>query len=241
MKKFLFKNAFELIDGINEVSNILKFESVTEGYDYIVVAKKCDEVNVLNVRLNGSEAFIEYGEKVSFFRGLMLLCKNIGSDFEINEKRSFKTNGPMFDMSRNSVFKPATVKTIMRYMSLMGLNMFMLYTEDTFEVEGYEYFGHMRGRYTAAEIKEMEEFGEKLGIELIPCIQLLAHLSTALRWECFRPIRDTHDILLADNEETYVFIDRVLESISKMYKSRRVHIGMDEARYLGRGRYLQEN
>ena len=241
MLKLFFENAAELQGGIAEVADILKFEAVSEGYDYRVTAKKCADTAALCVKLAGREATIEYGERVAFFRGLMLLCKNIGKDFETKETRSFKTNGAMYDMSRNSVFKVETVQMLMRYMALMGLNMFMLYTEDTYEVEGYPYFGHMRGRYTAAQIREMEDFGEKLGIELIPCIQLLAHLATALRWDAFSKIRDTHDILLTDNEQTYEFIDSILRSISKMYKSRRVHMGMDEARFLGGGRYSKKN
>ena len=239
MLKLFFENAKGLEMGIREVSDILKIESVSEGYDYRVIAKKARSVEALSVRLKGRDAVIEYGERVAFFRGLMLLCKNIGADFEITQVRRFKTNGAMFDMSRNSVFKPETVEMMMRYMALMGLNLFMLYTEDTYEVEGYPYFGHMRGRYTAAQIGRMEAFGEALGIELVPCIQLLAHLATALRWDCFSKIRDTHDILLADDEKTYEFIDGILGSVSKMYKSRRVHIGMDEARFLGQGRYLK--
>lgn len=241
MLKLLFENAGDLLDGINEVSEILKIEATSEEYDYRVTAKKTESPEILKVSLVGRDAVIEYGERVSFFRGLMLLCKNIGADFEIKEKRSFKTNGAMYDMSRNSVFKPETVEMLMRYMALMGMNMFMLYTEDTYELEGYEYFGHMRGRYTFAQIKELEAFGEKLGIELIPCIQLLAHLATALRWDCFSSIRDTHDILLADNEKTYKFIDDIFASLSKMYKSRRIHMGMDEAKFLGQGKYLNDH
>ena len=241
MTKLSFINAEKLMDGICEVSDILKFEIDDKAPNIYVTAKKSEDKGLLRVALKGNHAAVEYDDKVSFFRGLMLLCKNMADDFEICEKRSFKTNGAMFDMSRNSVFKVETVKEIMKYMALMGLNMFMLYTEDTYELEGYPYFGHMRGRYTKKEIGQMQDFGEKLGIELVPCIQLLAHLATALKWDEFAHIRDTHDVLLADSEETYAFIDTVFSNLSKMYKSRRVHIGMDEAAFLGQGRYLDKN
>ena len=239
--KILFENAEELLCGIREVSALLNFEITDKTPDFHITAKKSEDKMALKVELNGNRGVIEYGEKVSFFRGLMLFCKNAENDFHISEKRHFQTNGAMFDMSRNSVFKVSTVKEIMKYMSLMGLNRFMLYTEDTYEVEGYEYFGHMRGRYTKDEINEIESFGEILGIELIPCIQLLAHLATALRWDAFGNIRDTHDILLTDSEDTYKFIKQIFKSLSKMYKSRHVHIGMDEAAFLGQGRYLDKN
>ena len=241
MIKILFENAEELLGGIEEIKRILNIEPVSEGYDFRITAKQAEDKAALRVSLKNKDAVIEYGERAAFFRGLMLVCKNAGNDAEINEKRNFKTNGAMFDMSRNSVLKTETVIEIMRYMALMGLNMFMLYTEDNYEVEGYEYFGHMRGKYTKDDIKKIEAVGDKLGIELIPCIQLLGHLSTALRWNAFSPIRDTHDILMADNEDTYKFIDSVLKGISESFKSRRVHIGMDESSFLGCGKYLKSH
>jgi ADP-ribosylglycohydrolase len=64
----------------------------------------------------------------------------------------------------------------------MGYNTLMLYTEDTFEIEDEPYFGYMRGRYTKEELSEIDAFAASLGIEVIPCMQTLAHLPAALRW-----------------------------------------------------------
>lgn len=64
----------------------------------------------------------------------------------------------------------------------MGMNVLMLYTEDTYEVPGEPYFGSYRGRYTKAEIQEMDAYASMFGIELVPCIQTLAHLHNALKW-----------------------------------------------------------
>lgn len=44
------------------------------------------------------------------------------------------------------------------------------------------YFGAYRGRYSAAEIREMDDYAQKFGVELVPCIQTLAHLHNALKW-----------------------------------------------------------
>ena len=40
----------------------------------------------------------------------------------------------------------------------MGYDTLELYTEDTYEIEGEPYFGYMRGRYTAREIKEIDVY-----------------------------------------------------------------------------------
>ena len=37
----------------------------------------------------------------------------------------------------------------------MGLNSMMLYTEDTYTVDNYPYFGYLRGRYSKEELKEI--------------------------------------------------------------------------------------
>ena len=219
MLKLFFENAEDLMQGIGEVVDILKIEAVSTGYDYRVSAKKVEKQELLHVCLKGDHAVIEYGEKAAFFRGLMQLCKNAGADFEISEHRRFKTNGAMFDMSRNSVFKPETVAMMMRYMALMGLNMFMLYTEDTYEVEGYPYFGHMRGRYTKAEIKEIDDYAKSLGVELIPCIQTLAHLGTIFSWGEYQAIKDVDDILLLENERTYLLIENIFSTLKENFSS----------------------
>ncbi len=65
-----------------------------------------------------------------------------------------KINGAMVDMYRNAVMTVGAVKTMLGGMALMGLGMFMLYTEDTYEIKEYPYFGYMRGRYTEEELRE---------------------------------------------------------------------------------------
>ena len=49
--------------------------------------------------------------------------------------------------------------------------------------------------------------------------------------------RDDEDILLAEEERTYELIGAMLASVKGMYRSKRVHLGMDEAFYLGYGNY----
>ncbi|MDR1531873.1 MAG: beta-N-acetylhexosaminidase [Clostridiales bacterium] len=187
---------------------------------------------------------IEYGPKAEFFRGLALAAGKQASgaaEFEIREKRQFKTCGAMIDCSRNGVLKVDTVKDMLAAMAAMGLDMLMLYTEDIYEVDGYPYFGYMRGRYSKDELKDMDRTAAALGIELVPCIQTLAHLRTALRWPFADGMKDTDYILLAGEEKTYEFIDAMFRTVSECFSTRRIHIGMDEAADVGLGEYLRRN
>ncbi len=197
----------------------------------------------LKVKVENKKARIEYQEKIHFFRGLGLLLEKIEEKniFKIKEEPQFKMNGIMVDVSRNSVMKAEAIKKMLRIMAVMGLNMMMLYTEDTYEVEDYPYFGYMRGRYSQKELKEFDDYADELGIEMIPCIQTLAHLHQAIKWNYAKDIKDTNDILLVGEEKTYDLIEKMIESATAPFRSNRIHIGMDEAHQIGRGKYLDIN
>lgn len=182
---------------------------------------------------------ILYHQKVEFFRALSLLAQHAGSAaFELAQASCFSQNGVMIDCSRNAVPKPDFLREILKSMALMGLNWAMLYTEDTYEIDGEPYFGYLRGRYSFEELRALDDFAFDLGIELIPCIQTLAHLECALRWSRYDMVRDTDRSLMVGREETYALLEKMIAAACAPYRSKRIHIGMDEAWELGLGNYL---
>src|SRR5690625_7630506 len=78
--------------------------------------------------------------------GLWIEQYQNGEDFELIEEPQFEMTGAMLDSSRNAVLTVAGIQDMLRKMAIMGLNTLMVYTEDTYEVEEYPYFGYMRGR-----------------------------------------------------------------------------------------------
>lgn len=153
------------------------------------------------------------------------------------EKTTPRRLGTMLDCSRNAVMTADAVKKWIDITADMGYNMLMLYTEDTYEVSGEPYFGYARGRYSKAELKEIDAHAASKGMELIPCIQTLAHLNAIARWPEYAPHIDVQDILLAGDERSYELIERMFETIAECFTSKCVHIGMDEAHLFGRGKY----
>ena len=149
--------------------------------------------------------------------------------------------GVMLDMSRNAVMKPQQVKEFASLIRKMGYNMLQLYTEDTYEVENEPYFGYMRGRYTQAELKDIVAYCEGIGVEVIPCIQTLAHLAQIFRWKPYCELRDFADILLVGEDRTYELIENMFKTLRKCFSTQYVHIGMDEAHMLGLGKYLDKH
>lgn len=152
-------------------------------------------------------------------------------------KMTFKRFGTQIDCSRNAVMNVEAVKRWIDLCAAMGHNTLMLYTEDTYEVDGQPYFGYGRGRFTKAEMKEMDAYGASKGIEIIPSINTLAHLGTIFHWKHYGEIHDCEDILLCEDEQTYGLIDDMFRTLSECYTSKVVNVGMDEAGMLGRGKY----
>ncbi len=227
----------KLLGGVNEVKDQLGIELCDDGI--CVCVKQAGEG--ISIEKNECGIALTYGKKNEFFRALSQIKYVIESGKTVNETTFTTDLCFMADVSRNAVMNMVSIKRMIRYMALMGYSSFMLYTEDTFEVEGYPYFGHMRGRYSKEELREVDDYAYGFGIEVIPCIQTLAHLSAALRWQAMRPITDTSDILLVGDEGTYAFIDAMLKTCKECFRSKKINIGMDEAADLGLGRYLRKN
>ena len=145
--------------------------------------------------------------------------------------------GTMLDCSRNAVMTVDSVKQWIDITADLGYNMLMLYTEDTYEVKNQPYFGYMRGRYSISEMKEINAYCASKGMELIPNIQTLAHLNAITRWPAYAPIIDQKDFLLVGDERVYDLIDDMFATVCETHTSQFVHVGMDEAKGLGRGKY----
>ncbi len=149
--------------------------------------------------------------------------------------------GVMLDCSRAAVMKVSEVKRMIDCLQKMGYNTLQLYTEDVYEIDGEPYFGYLRGRYSGAEIQEIDAYAKAHGIELIPCIQTLAHLFYPLRQFVYRDIVDYEGVLLIDEPKTYELIEKMFASLAKNFSSRLVNIGMDEAHSVGLGKYLDKH
>src|SRR5699024_970807 len=132
----------------------------------------------------------------------------------------FQTLGPMFDLSRNAVLKPETLQDMCRKLAMMGFDSAMLYMEDTYEIKNEPYFGYMRGRYSRKELKALDDYAHQFGIELIPCIQTLAHLEEFLKWQEAYRYKDTRGALLLESEHTYELLENMIESVTSPFRSK---------------------
>jgi hypothetical protein len=197
----------------------------------------------LAVTRQNSGIAVRYFRKTDAFRALGRLLGEEdpirATDF--SESAKFDLLGVMADVSRNGVLRPDAAKALMRRMALMGINMLILYSEDTYEVPGEPFFGYLRGRYTESEMRDLDDYADALGIEMFPCIQALAHLEQILQWPAYGDYRDVGGVMLAEEERTYELLEKMIAAASAPFRSKRIHLGMDEAWGIGTGRYRERH
>ncbi|ERL65726.1 beta-N-acetylhexosaminidase [Schleiferilactobacillus shenzhenensis] len=227
--------------GVAIMAPVLGFTRAADG---VAVTTAAEPGGPLLVQTGpAGPARIVYPTQAAFFRGLTALVQglNSGTPVDIKETPRLQTAGLMFDMSRNAALTVAGLEAMLIQSARVGLNAALLYMEDVYAVPEYPYWGYQRGRLSQAELKAVDDFGAALGIEVIPCIQTLAHLLNPMKWPFMHAIQDAPGILLVDDPKTYTFLRHIIAAASAPFRTKKIHIGMDEAHDLGRGTYLDRH
>lgn len=135
----------------------------------------------------------------------------------------------------------ATLKRFIGIISKMGYNKIYLGMADSYKIKGLPRFGYKRGGYSVEDLREIDEYAKKCGVELVAQIQILGHLHYLSKYPEFADLFDTNDTLLVGDEKVYELIERMVKTISEGISSTEIHIGMDETFGLGTGNYLKKN
>ncbi len=188
---------------------------------------------------------------------------------EVDDYPRFKWRGLHLDVSRH-FFSVADVKRFLDLMAMYKLNVFHWHLTDDqgWRVEIKKYpkltsVGAWRnkvgfeenqkrgfntddgkpygGFYTQEQIKEVVAYAKKLGIEVVPEIDLPGHSMAALtaypEYYCFDDEKlelwtkggVSHGVFCAGNDGSYKFIEGVLDELLELFPSEMIHIGGDEA------------
>lgn len=196
----------------------------------------------LKLRVSPQRSELYFSCPREFFRGLGLWgSAAAGCCDTIEEAAVFETLGVMYDCSRNAVPTVEKIKQMLGQWALMGYDTLLLYMEDVYTLEKHPEFGHYRGRYSRNELREIDDYAQNFGIEVIPCIQALAHMERFLRWKSAEKYKDTESVLLCGEEQVYELIEEMLVEMKHCFRSQRIHLGLDEAWGLGMGNYFAKH
>ena len=165
----------------------------------------------------------------------------------IDDWPRFRYRGLHFDVSRHFRTKEFLIKQ-MDAMALVKLNRMHLHLTDgagwRLEIEAYprltefaawrpyRKWGAYGGYYTKKDIKEILEYADRKHIEVIPEIEMPGHSDEVIaaypELSCDGRQYGNCD-LCPGKEETYEFMENVLEEVMALFPSEYVHIGGDEA------------
>ena len=134
-----------------------------------------------------------------------------------------------------------TLKRFMEYLAKLHYDTFYLDITAGYGLEGEPFFAYLRAKYTVEEMKELDAHAKSLGITVIPTIQTLAHLGFMFRWPPYLPLRDIDEIMMVGNDRVYEIVEKMIKTMSECFSSKIIHLGMDEAFQLGRGKYQDVN
>ncbi len=228
-------NSAGVSDIILKVFELLNYSDNTQ-FEFI----ECEN---LYIKKDGNKAVIGGKEKTDISRALMLYvteCRQGKEKFEISQKRHFDTLAFSIDLARNAVINVSKIKEIINCISLLGFNTMYLSMEDEFDLPGYPHFGYRRGKYSHDELREIDDYGYQMGIEVIPSCQALGHLEQYLRYREPKEFAETNKVLLCGEEKTYEFIETMIKTMRSCFRTDKINVKCDEARGVGIKKIMKE-
>lgn len=204
------------------------------------------EITSKNININASNEIGILHGLTTFFQLIEVKEQQVSaSNVNVIDKPRFPWRGLMIDTARH--FMP--VKTLKRQLDGMAsakLNVFHWHLTDDqgwrIEIKGYPKLTQFASNdffYTRADIKDIVDYASKLGIRVVPEIDIPGHVSAVavayphlistkkqytpeIRWGVFEPLLDI------SNPEVYQFVNNVIREISELFPDPYIHIGGDE-------------
>lgn len=148
-----------------------------------------------------------------------------------------KMRGVTDDISRGQVSTLDNFKKIVRFLSRYKMNLYMPYLEDMFTFKKHPLIGKGRGALTAEEVKELDEYGKKYHVEIVPIFESLGHCENILIKPEYVKYAEMPGAtcLNPSDETTYQLLDDLLSDLCAAFSSPYFHMAADETWDVGLG------
>ena len=155
----------------------------------------------------------------------------------IKDWPAMRWRGVHDDISRGPVPTLDYMKKQIRTCAAYKLNLFSLYIEHVFDYQSHPLIGPKEGSLTAAEVKELVQYGKHYYVTILPEQQAFGHLHHVLKNEVYNDLAETpHGHVLAPvNEKSYELIKDLYAELVPLFPGPLFHIGSDETFELGQG------
>ncbi len=156
-------------------------------------------------------------------------------------KLRFEKLGFLLSTKGGMLLNMKSIKKLIDYLAELNYNTLYMDFTAGYGIKEQPFFCYLKAKYTKEEFKEIDAYALERGITIIPTIQTLAHLFYLYRWPKNHELFDIDDILMVGNPKVYQLIDDMIRTMSENFSSKIIHLGMDEAFRLGRGKYYDKN
>lgn len=158
-------------------------------------------------------------------------------------KKQFKIRAVQLDLARQMETLDF-IKEFIDFSSKYGYNTLFLYLEGRIRTKSFPYPSESES-YTAKEMKEIVDYADSKGIDVIPGLACLGHAELFLKHEELNKtaeLRDgingrfwnnTKQVFCPSQKATLDFLEKYLTEICEIFPSKYIHIGMDEAWDIG--------
>ncbi|MCE4566978.1 beta-N-acetylhexosaminidase [Maribellus sp. CM-23] len=247
------------ISGSSTTDNVIRLQLTDlpaqfgeEGYQ-LLVNKKMIEIKANNVSglFYGVQSFLQLlPEKVQAGKEYALSGYQIPA-IEVHDYPKYAWRSFMLDSGRQYQ-TPEFIKRYLDYMAMLKMNVFHWHLTEgqgwRIEIKKYPKLTDVgskvatgkeqQGFYTQEEIKDIVEYARKLHITVVPEMDVPGHSEAALtaypELSCFgeapASVMSFSDVLFCGGrEETYTFLENVLDEVCELFPSSYIHLGGDEA------------
>jgi hypothetical protein len=173
----------------------------------------------------------------------------------INDWPDFKDRGVYYDVCRGRVPKLERLFELADHLARYKINHLQLYIEHTFAFRAHPKIGTGASPLTAEDILDLDAYCAEIGIELVPSLATLGHMSTVLKWPEYHHLAEDWGVcryvsegedpyahharrcwsLSPANPKIYDFLDSLFAEFLPLFRSKRFNICCDETYDLGMG------
>ena len=154
----------------------------------------------------------------------------------IEDWPALRHRGLTVDISRGPVLTEEQMRTLVRTLADFKMNMLSFYMEHVFPYRHAPGVAPDSG-LTAERFTRLAAYARQYHVDLVPQQQTFGHLHHMLKLELYAGMAETPygNVLAAENEDGYRWIDGVAKQLTATFSSPYLHIGSDETFELGEG------
>jgi hypothetical protein len=244
--------AEQLSSCLSDVSKEPVRVSQGEPSSALIVLKRTGEVGALplpgehpgpasreayTLKVTPERGEVQATSSAGLFYGAQTLCQLIEGnaaeavlpEVEIRDWPSLAYRGTMVDMSHGPLPTEAEIKRQLDFLARWKANQYYLYSEASIELEGYPLL-NPEGRLSKDEVRRIIAYGRERHIDVIPNLELYAHLHDLFRVEEYSQLSDLpHGVEFnPSNPGVMALLSNWINQLADLFPSPFVSIGFDE-------------